>query len=344
MAVNNLKIILTIVACMIGVVAGIAWGSVHVPFVNVFGIIGHVAFGLELPGHIGEAELAIVWSVRLPRAVLAFLAGAALSLSGAIMQSVLRNPLASSYTLGVSSGASLGAALVIFLGLSLPIMPWLTIPVAGFTLGLGTIVLVLSASTRLDTAGQNFTVILVGMILSLFINAITTLLFSLFGENVQRMVFWQMGSFSLHGWNPVLVLSPLLAVGLVLVWRASMELDILTFGEEQAEAAGVDALRVKRGLLLASAALTGSTISFIGVVGFVDLVAPHIVRKMFGASHRVVVPMSALVGGSFMVLCDLAARTLLAPIELPVGAVTATLGAPFFAYIYFTNRGVRVNA
>jgi iron complex transport system permease protein len=121
----------------------------------------------------------------------------------------------------------------------------------------------------------------------------------------------------------------------------SGELDIMTFGEEQARIMGVNLSRVKRVLMVAAAALTGSAIAFVGVIGFADLVAPHIVRRLFGSSHRVVVPLSAMLGGTFMVLCDLAARTLVSSNELPVGAVTAMLGAPFFAYIYFGKRGKR---
>ena len=177
------------------------------------------------------------------------------------------------------------------------------------------------------------------MVFALFINAITTLLFALFREGTQRMVLWQMGSFSMRDWDTVYILAPVVLIGIALVYLRKRELDVMTFGEEQAQSIGVNVRSVKLILLVVAAALTGSTIAFVGVIGFVDLVAPHIVRKIFGASHRVVIPMSAVVGGAFMVLADLAARTITAPVELPVGAVTALIGAPFFAYIYFSKRG-----
>ncbi len=148
----------------------------------------------------------------------------------------------------------------------------------------------------------------------------------------------QMGSFALKGWGEVGLLAPIGAVGLLLLLRYSREMDMLTFGEEGASAMGVETRRVKWLLLSLSAALTGSAVAFAGVIGFVDLIAPHVVRRFFGARHKLVLPMSALLGGGFMALCDMAARTLVAPVEMPVGAVTALIGAPFFAYVYFSHR------
>ena len=337
-----MKTKLIIVACVsvISVLLGIAIGSVYILPVNVIRIILHNVFGLEMSEHVMPAHAAIVWNLRLPRTLLAFIAGAALSVSGAVMQSVLRNPLASSYTLGVSSGASLGASLVIFIGVALPIpfLSMLTLPILGFTFGLGTILIVMAIARQLDIRMENHTIILAGMVFSLFINAITTLMFALFREGTQRMIFWQMGSFSMRDWHTVYILAPIALVGIVFISRYKWELDVMTFGEEQAQAIGVNIRRVKLTLLITAAALTGSTIAFVGVIGFVDLVAPHVVRKIFGAAHRIVIPMSALIGGTFMVLADLAARTVTAPVELPVGAVTALIGAPFFAYIYISKR------
>ena len=334
----KIKIITAVCISAAAMVAGIAIGSVYVRPADVIRIIGHNIFGGAMPEHITPAHAAIVWSLRLPRVLLAFVAGSALSVSGAVMQSVLRNPLASSYTLGVSSGASLGASLVIFLGVTLPVLSMMTLPILGFAFGLGTILLVMAIASKLDGRMENQTIILTGMVLALFINSITTLMFALFRENTQRMIFWQMGSFSMRDWHTVYILAPVAAAGILFVVRFRWELDVMTFGEEQAQTIGVDIKKVKLILLIAASALTGSTIAFVGIIGFVDLVAPHIVRKLFGATHRYVIPMSAVVGGTFMVAADLAARTVTSPVELPVGAVTAIIGAPFFAYIYFSKR------
>ena len=332
------KIVILIVVSFAILLFCIAFGSVHVPIMHVLHILAHTLFDVPLPEHVAPTNVAIVWNLRLPRVLLAFLAGSALSVSGAVMQSVLRNPLASSFTLGVSSGASLGASFVIFMGVTLPFVAMLTLPILGFIFGLGTIILVMAIVSRLDSRMENQTIILTGMVLSLFVNAITTLIFTFFRESASRMIFWQMGSFSMRDWHTVLILAPIVLVGIVFIMRYKTELDVMTFGEEQAQTMGVNIKRVKWTLLIAAAAITGSTIAFVGVIGFIDLVVPHIIRKIFGSAHKYVIPMSALLGGAFMALCDLAARIVVAPLELPVGAVTALIGAPFFAYIYFSKR------
>jgi len=334
--------ITTAVIISIGIVLlAIGIGSVNIAPINIMRIIAHNLFGFDLYENITHAHASIIWNLRLPRALLAFCAGAALSVSGAIMQSTLRNPLASSYTLGVSSGASLGASLVIFLGIALPFAPMMSLPILGFVFGLGTILIVMSIAKRLDVRMENHTIILAGMVFSLFINAITTLMFALYGENAQRMILWQMGSFSLRDWHTIYILAPLTFIGILFVSSFKWELDIMSFGEEQAQTVGIDIRKVKLTLLITAAALTGSTIAFVGVIGFVDLVAPHVVRKVFGSSHRYVIPMSAVFGGAFMTIADLVSRTIISPQELPVGAVTAIIGAPFFAYIYFSKRKER---
>ena len=338
------KGIIAVIVCVVVIVFGIAIGSVYVPPGDVFRVIGHKALGTELPEHIRGATVSILWTSRVPRALLAFIAGCALSVSGAIMQSVLRNPLASSYTIGVSSGASLGACIVILYGFAIPFIGAFTLPIVGFAFGFGTIVIAIAFASRLDKRMENNTIILVGMVFSLFVNAVTTLLSALSREHLQRLIFWQMGSFSMKGWQPVYILAPLIIAGVFFILHFNRELDMMTFGEEQAKTMGVNLKRVKWILLIVSAGLTGSVIAFAGVIGFVDLVAPHIVRKLFGSNHRVVIPMSAVFGGVFMVICDLAARTIVSPGELPVGAVTAIIGAPFFAFIYFSKRGRKKGA
>ena len=332
------KAIAAVCASLIVIIIGIALGSVWVPPSDIFNIIRHKITGGGLAEQINVSSVAIVWTLRLPRAILAFIVGAALSVSGAVMQSVLRNPLASSYTLGVSSGASLGACIIILYGITLPLIGIMTLPLTGFIFGLGTILLSISFASHIDGQMQNNTIILTGMVFSLFVNAITTLLSALSREHLQRLFFWQMGSFSARSWSPIFILTPIVVAGIAFILHFNRELDMMTFGEDQAKTMGVDIKRVKWILIITSAALTGSTVAFVGVIGFVDLVAPHIVRRLFGSSHKLVIPMSALFGGSFMVVCDLAARTVISPSELPVGAVTALVGAPFFAYIYFGGR------
>lgn len=309
-----------------------------IPPIDCIIVIFQNIAGLPPDGSISPVHAGIIWSLRFPRVLLAFIAGAALSVSGAVMQSVLKNPLASSFTLGVSSGASLGAGLVILGGFSLPFLGFLTVPGAGFAFSLIAIYAVMRFSRAIDSRLENNTIILTGMVFSLFINALLTLLSALSKQEMNRLLFWQMGSFSLKGWQPVFILAPMLAVLTLAILFFSRELDILTFGDDEASAMGVPVKRNKRILIALASVLTGCTVSFVGVIGFLDLVVPHMIRKILGPSHRTLIPFSVLAGGSFMVLADLLARTVIPPLDLPVGAITALLGAPFFAWIYFSRR------
>ncbi len=335
---TTIKFILLLALALCALALGVAIGSVGIEPTDLFTVLGHKVFGLALPEEIPPVTVSILWTIRFPRAVMAFLVGAALAASGTVMQSVLRNPLASSYTLGVSSGASLFASVIIVSGFTLPVIGRYTLPLFGFLGGLGTVFLAMALAMRFDRNLENQTIILVGMVLSLFVNALLTLVTALADDHLSRLVYWQMGSFSGQTWgNCGLVLSILIICILALL-RYSREMDLMTFGEEQALSAGVDLQKVKFILIALSALMTGTAVSLAGVIGFVDLIAPHIVRRFFGSKHRLVVPASALFGGAFMVLADMFGRTILAPEELPVGAVTALIGAPFFAYIYFRRR------
>jgi iron complex transport system permease protein len=317
--------------------AGTALGSSSIGLTETLGVILEKIFHLPVMGG-GSKNAVIVWNLRFPRALLAFMTGGALSVSGAVFQSVLKNQLASPYILGVSSGASLGAGLVILTGFSLPLLGGFTLPAAGFVFGLGTVFFVLAFAARLDKVLSNNTVILFGMVLSLFVNAILTTLAALYREELKNLLYWQMGSFALKGWSYTGLLFPFLLLGSLGLIRYTREMDILTFGEEQAQSMGVDTRKTRRNLLACSALLTGGAVALSGTIGFVDLIAPHLARKIIGSTHRYVLPMAFCIGGSLLVVTDLVARTVVSPSELPVGAVTALIGAPFFAWVYFKKR------
>lgn len=334
----KIKIIFTLLGCVIICILGIAIGSVIIPFDDIIAVIGNKVFGAANNNNIDAITSSIIWDMRIPRVFMAFAVGAALSVSGAIMQSTLKNPLASSYTLGVSSGAAFGAGIVIMSGFIIPLIGGFTLPLVGFVCGLITVFGAVAFAASMDKSMDTNTIILAGMVFSLFVNAMLTLMSSIKREDAQKLIMWQMGSFSQKSWNYVVIFLPIAIVLIFLTLFYVRELDLLTFGEEHAKAAGVDVNKVKWILLGLSSALTGCAVSFSGVIGFVDLVAPHVVRKIFGASHRIVIPISALFGGAFMVVADLIARTIISPSELPVGAVTALVGAPFFGYVYFSGR------
>ena len=317
---------------------GTSIGSSNINIFNIISVIGNKLFSIPLIEGVGSNDVAIIWVVRFPRVLLAFMVGAALSVSGAVMQSILKNPLASPYTLGVSSGASLGVGIYIILGVSIPFIGNLALPFIGFLSGLLTVIMVILFANRVDRGMSNNTIILSGMVFSLFASAMLTTISALNTHKIEAITMWQMGSFNMRGWSYLLVVLPFFIVGVSIVLTYSREMDILTFGEDGAKAIGVETEKVKKHLLFSTAVLTGSAVALSGTIGFIDLIVPHLVRKIFGSNHKVVIPMCILLGGSFMVLTDLVARTIISPSELPVGAITAIIGAPFFGYLYFSKR------
>jgi iron complex transport system permease protein len=329
------KVLLSAAAAVLALLLSMGIGSVSISVPDAMAILGNKLFGAALPSRISGITVSIFWDIRMPRTLTAFFVGACLAVSGTVMQSVLQNPLASSFTLGVSSGASLGAAVIMVTGFSLPLAGFLTLPLAGFLFGLVTVFAAIILAERLDRNMHNQTIILIGMVLSLFVNALLTLLSALTPDSSHQILLWSMGSFSSKNWGHVAVMLPVCLLGTLFLMRFSREMDIMTFGDEQAYAIGVDIRKMKKLLIGAAAFLTGTAVCFTGVIGFIDLIAPHVVRKIFGSSHRLVLPMSALFGGAFMAVADLVSRTVLSPREIPVGSVTALIGAPFFAYVFF---------
>lgn len=334
---NKNLAILSIPLVFLLICIGTSIGSSNIHILDIFNIILNKIFKLPLRDGINQKYISIIFSLRLPRVLLAFMVGGCLAVSGSVVQSILKNELASPYTLGVSSGASLGAGLVIVLGISIPILGKLTLPLVGFLCGLFTVYGVIIFSAKIDKTMSNNTIILVGMVFSLFVNALLTTLTAIFSEDIKSISLWQMGSFSMKGWSYIKVLIPFLIIGIIGILRYTKEMDILTFGEEQAKVVGVDTNKVKKYLFIHSAILTGSAVALSGTIGFVDLIAPHIVRKIFGSKHVYVIPMSFVFGGMLMIITDLISRTIISPAELPVGAITAIIGAPFFGYVYFSK-------
>ncbi|MDK0574213.1 iron ABC transporter permease [Clostridium perfringens] len=335
---RKLLILLAIPLVILVLFIGTSIGSSNINIWDTISIVGNKIFNIPLRTGIKPEDVAIIWVIRLPRVLLAFGVGASLAVSGAIIQSILKNPLASPYTLGVSSGASLGVGIYIVLGISIPVIGNLAMPIIGFLCGVLTVFAVIIFSNKVDRGLSNNTVILAGMVLSLFTSAMLTTVTSICSEDLKAITMWQMGSFAMKSWSYVLVGIPFLIIGIFMAVRYTREMDILSFGEDGAKAIGVETKKVKKTLLVSVAILTGSAVALSGVIGFIDLITPHIVRKIFGASHKIVIPMCIILGGTLMVLTDLVSRTLIAPSELPVGAITALIGAPFFAYLYFGKR------
>ncbi len=333
---KRLILISFVLISVLSMVIAVSFGTVVIPLDQTWSVIMNKIFNTELDMAITDNTVSIIASLRLPRVLLAFVSGALLSLSGVMMQSVLKNPLASSFTLGVSSGAALGASIAIMLGIS--IFGTYTLTVFGLTGAIITVFLSLAVAKKVDKNLKNNSVILTGMAFSLFANAIITIIMTISRESLQRIIYWQMGTFSIRQPEYLTIQSILLVVSLIVLIRKSSTLDVLTLGDEEAYVSGVNVQKEKIGLLTFGAFITGIVVSMVGIIGFVDLFTPHIARKIFGASHKYVIVASALLGGIFIVLCDLAARTITPPMELPVGAITAAFGGPMFIYIYFSKR------
>lgn len=332
------KMLLLSAAAIVSIILGIGIGSVYIPPTDMAAIFLSRLLGKGLPESVDPIYPALVMDIRLPRVLLAFLTGAVLSVGGTVMQSVLKNPLASPYGLGISAGSGLGAAIAIVTGATAGTLGFFLLPAVSFGFGLATMLIVMAVASRIDRRMSNTTIVLTGMVVSLFFSAIMNLLSTISPSYAQRINLWQLGSFSAKEWSSVWILLAVAALCLLFFMCCSREMDIMTFGEEQAQAMGVNLKQSKWLLIGGVAVLTGTAVAFSGIIGFVDLIAPHVVRRFFGSGHRRVLPASALFGGTFMVLCDLAARTLASPREIPVGSITALIGAPFFIYIFFVGR------
>lgn len=276
----------------------------------------------------------IYWNLRLPRIVLCVLIGAVLSVSGATYQAVFRNPLTDPYVLGISSGASLGAAVAILLGLE---SSFFGVGLMALATALITVLLIYkiaSNGNRMHTA----TLLLTGVCFTFLATAIVSFLMVINQDKMDRILFWTMGSFSTVAWSDVLILLPVAVLGIAVVLFHSRDLNLLLVGSETAKSLGVEVERVKKILLFCTTLMVAFAVSACGVIGFVGLVVPHCVRLVVGSDNRLIIPYSVVAGGIFLLLCDTLARTVLMPSEIPVGSVTALVGAPMFIYLLYKSK------
>jgi iron complex transport system permease protein len=286
-----------------------------------------------LRGHGSDATLVIVREVRLPTACLAALVGASLSLAGAEMQTILRNPLASPFTLGVSSAAAFGAALVIVLGLSLPyVSEGLTIPVMAFIFAFTT-VLVIQVIARRQSADTG-AIILFGVAMVFGFNALIAVLQMIApADSLQQLVFWTMGSLGRAGPLPVAALGIVLAVTAPFAFAAARSLTLLELGAERAESLGVFLVRLRFGCLLRASLLASAAVAFAGTIGFVGLVGPHLARLLVGEDRRLMLPAALLSGAAILSFASVAAKLLIPGVIIPIGIVTTLVGLPFFVIL-----------
>jgi iron complex transport system permease protein len=306
-------------------------GSVHVSLLR--------AFDTSIPFD-RNVDAQILFVSRLPRTIAGILVGSSLAAAGVVFQGLLRNPLATPFTLGVSSGAALGAMLAITFHWAVALGPFSAVPLASFVGALAAVLVVYAlARARARRRLSTHVLLLAGVTLNAFFSAIILFVqyFADFADAF-RAIRWLMGDLDVSSYQPLLAAIPLLLVaGLAFAWLPRA-LNVLTLGTEAAEARGIDVNRAQRVAFFSASLATGAAVSVGGPIGFIGIIVPHLVRLMVGADHRAVLIASALFGAAFLVLCDTLARTIMAPIELPVGVVTAMIGGPFFLWLLIAKR------
>ncbi len=321
-------------------------GAYHMPFFAIVNMVilktlqiisgilakitlGKLYFDVQIP--YPSVYQTVLFKIRLPRVLLAMIVGSALAVSGAVLQAIFRNPLVNSYILGISAGAAFGAALAIGLSLSLGITP----------LAFAFAILAVFLTTSLAKIGGRITpvsLVLAGVIVNAFFSALTSLLkFLMEHEKLASVVYWLMGSFADADWHSVKVAFPVIFLGCMLIYLMRWQLNVLSFGEE-AKIVGVETEKLKFAFIIIISLITAVSVAFCGIIGWVGLMIPHIVRMAFGPDHKTLIPLTITVGASFMVLADTLARSI-ATYEIPIGILTTILGIPFFAYLLRKTGG-----
>lgn len=331
---SSVIFILLFILLLAALIVGVSIGAVAISPIEVTRILlGHIP-GLDrllTASWLPEHDI-IITTIRFPRVILAALVGAGLALAGATFQGLFRNPMADPYIIGVSSGAALGAVVSILLQSAFHITGGYAIPVFAFVFALLTILLVYDLA-RVGSKVPVMNLLLAGIAVNSVLSALVSLCMFLAGNQLNQVVFWLLGGFSGRGWDYVYMFIPYGLAGTAVIFLYARELNAMLLGEESAQHLGVEVERVKIRLLVAAAVLTGACVSVSGLIGFVGLVIPHVVRILLGPDHRTLLPAVALIGAIFLLLADVVSRVIIVPGELPVGIVTALVGGPFFIYL-----------
>ena len=330
--------LLLTIALFFTMVLCICVGSVRISFSDTVTSVWNAIWGLPIPENIAKN---IILNVRLPRVLCVTLAGAALSICGAAMQGLLRNPLADGSTMGVSSGAALGAIIAVATGFILPGLSFGGSMIMAMAFAFGSLILILSLAYTLDRSLSTGSIILIGVIFTMFISAIISLIITFSSDHTRTLSFWTMGSFSGVNYDQAKIMCVALVICGGILIRFSPELNAFAIGEDNARHIGVNVKRVKLIILITVSVLIGVCVSIAGTVSFVGLIMPHIARMLVGPNHKRLLPASLFSGAIFLLLADLTARTLLSPIELPIGVVTSIVGAVAFVIIFYKTRKAR---
>ena len=317
-----------------------AFGAVTISSVDILRMALNKVAIFDFPATWRLVDETIIFQIRLPRVVGSALVGAALATAGVLFQGLLRNPMADPYIIGTSAGAALGATIAMMVPLNMAFLGFGLVPLAAFFGAMGTVILVYNLA-RVGGKTPMISMLLAGFVINLFLGAIMAFLMSMSEKlnlNLHVIYSFLMGHVSVTSWSQIAVIAPLVIGGIVLSRFFAFHLNAFSLGEEGAAYLGVEVERDKIYILALGSMLTAAAVSISGLVGFVGLVVPHAVRLSFGPDHRLLLPASALAGGAFVVIADLLARVLLAPIEIPIGVITAIVGAPFFIYLLRRSR------
>lgn len=326
-------LILSIAYAVLAIVAT-SVGAANITPYNVLSVLlKHVPFiGRYINGNIDATFSLIVFKVRMPRIVMASFVGMGLSVVGASFQALFKNPMADPYVLGVSSGAALGAALAIVI--KLPYMGSFLSIVTVFAF-IGAVITIIFVYSIAQVKGKVTTtnLLLAGIAVNFFISAMISIIMVFNQQDVNKIVFWMMGSFNASSWKNIIMVAPIVLIGTVIIYFFHRDFNLMLIGDESAKSLGVETEMLKKLIVIVSSMIMAVSVSFSGIIGFVGFLVPHIVRIMFGPDNKTVIPFSALGGAIFLLLADTVARTVASPAELPVGAVTSIIGAPYFIYL-----------
>ncbi|NLN64664.1 MAG: iron ABC transporter permease [Clostridiaceae bacterium] len=332
--------ILSILGVILLAITSLFLGTANIRFPDVFRILLSYLPGLKgripLDG-ISDSTISIVIKLRLPRVILALLSGAGLAAVGSTMQSLFRNPMAEPGLLGISSGAGLGATIAIVIGFGDSIFGLGTTAIAAFIGALVTVLIVYNISRTGSRLSQTV-LILAGIAISFMNSAVIQLLMIFRRDRMDYIMMWTMGSFSTAGWNKIFILLPFLVIGLTLIFIHTRHLNVISTGEETAKSLGIEVERTKKILLAVCSVVTAATVATSGIIGFVGLIIPHVLRLLVGSDQKSLMPFSVVGGAAFLVICDTLARIVAPPAEIPVGAITAVFGSPFFIALLIRSK------
>jgi len=341
---NKIKILILLATLFFSMLFSITLGSVRIPLNETVRIVlskvKYLNSIIDI-SNIKESNIFIVLSIRLPRILLAAIVGSVLAVVGTTYQAVFKNPMADPYVMGVSSGAAFGATIGILLKLNVGILGFGATSILAFAGALITTFIVYNLA-RVGNKISTTSILLAGIVMSSILSSGISIMMIFNHDELARIVNWTMGSFNSASWEQIMVIVIPVALGLIFLVSLSREMNAIVLGEEEAQNIGVNVERVKKMILITASLLSACVVSVSGIIGFVGIIVPHLFRLIFGADHKVILPVSAIGGGIFLLISDTIARTIVPGFEIPVGVITSLFGGPFFLYLLKKSKSKKL--